>query len=216
MSGAGSAASWTPCPSACGFGRVGSPPLSLLRLGVSCWLGFGTKSASQVGGALASLCEPLLLSECSGPMERKPRLPAQSALLLSPAAARARLSGLFGRSWGLEPSRRGVRLLGSAGPPPPASLCLASPTSSHLIPSEDAPRFSRSAFSPRTRLPQGHTESARGGNRTACFSPYLVGPSPTSASADGSLLQISMPSPQPLLPFCPSFSSHLLLSSAVP
>lgn len=36
----------------------GGPSRSLLRLGLSWWLGLGTRSASQVGGALASLPTP--------------------------------------------------------------------------------------------------------------------------------------------------------------
>ena len=149
---------WTHSPSTCAFGKVGSPPLSLLRLGLSWQLGLGTKFACRVGGVLAALHTPLPLSACSAHGERKAGLPAHQVFLLSLAAAGASLFGVFERSWGLDPKRHRVRLSVSVGLHLPIRHC---PLLCSLLirdPQRDAPLCSGSTFSPRISLPWWRTD----------------------------------------------------------
>lgn len=136
---------WTCSPSTCALGRVGSP-LSLLRLGLSSWLGFGTRSASQVGRILASYTYPSCFLGAVDMDRERQGLPAHQIIFLSLAAARASLFGVFARSWGLESNRHGVRLLVSARLHPPVRHCLVSLFSFHPISSKGCPPVFRVYF----------------------------------------------------------------------
>lgn len=121
--------------------------LSLLRSGLSWRLGFGTRSASQVGGALASLPTPLLLSACSGHAGRgagaacpavSPRLAAAGACLLGVSGGAGVWSRTVGLSW--------------THPPLDTVSFLSSLFLQH--PHKDASRRSGSTFSPHTSSPR--------------------------------------------------------------